>query len=99
MKQRNNRSRKSDSYPHTYLGLAQNFDEGAAREKVLELPTQQAQLATRLDMYAYLRALRREGLDATFPVFTRIRIFASKEAPWTLTLKHPDDVYTFKVVK
>lgn len=104
-----NRSRKSDSYPRTYLSLAQDFEVDTVRKKVLEFTDQRAQLATRLDLYAFMRALRREnavaaaerkeGTVESFSTFTRTRIFASAEAPWTLTIKHPDDVYSFKVVR
>lgn len=85
------------NYPRVFMELADAFEAGK-REHVIECEDRHDLLSTRLDMYGFIRALRRDGGIDTHPNFVRVRLYASKEAPWRLTVKHVDDTFRGRII-
>lgn len=86
------------SYPRAFLDIADAFEAGL-KERVLTFKSRREQLATRLDFYGFIRALRADGGADTFPNALCIRISASTSEPWTLRLYHADISHEFTVTR
>jgi hypothetical protein len=88
------------AYPAHFLDLAGSFEPVGVTEKVLEFKSEAEMVATRLHLYGFLRALKRDVAAAeVYARFTRVRIFAAKRKPWRLTIRHADTTGKWKQVR